>query len=345
MAKKTDEETTEKKILSDDALDKLMNGKEFSYNVTQDPNYVRLRDEYEKEGRQAMRDTIGKASAMTGGYGNSYAQTVGQQVYNDHLGELNKMIPELEDRAYAKYRDQIGDQKDIYSILYGRERDAESDRRYNQEWEHNLEREGIEDKRYDDEIEHRNAREAIEDARYEEQKAAAAAAAETEYNKWLAEFNLKADAQSFSQWLEEAKLDNETAKLAADIAYQNGTLSTNQYRAITDRLQVGVNQQNADTAAYNADTSRINAITNATKAGTKSGLTSLKTAEEVSDAIEAAIAFVMSPNHGSGDIDAWFDAQFGDQADNMYTVVMQTINDNHNNRRSGSKFYVNSEIS
>jgi hypothetical protein len=56
-----------------------------------------------------MRDTTGQAAALAGGYGNSYANQVGNQAYQQHLTALNDNIPQLWDRAYQVYQDQ-GDQ-------------------------------------------------------------------------------------------------------------------------------------------------------------------------------------------------------------------------------------------
>jgi hypothetical protein len=86
----------------------------------------------------AMMDTMGQAAAMTGGYGNSYAQGVGQQAYQGYLQQLNSKIPELYQLAMSKYQMEGNELKDQYSMLgaqeqmdYGRYRDTVSD--YNTE--------------------------------------------------------------------------------------------------------------------------------------------------------------------------------------------------------------------
>lgn len=53
-----------------------------------------------------MEDTVGNASMLTGGYANSYAVTAGQQAYDSYMSKLNDKIPELEQRAYERYRDE-----------------------------------------------------------------------------------------------------------------------------------------------------------------------------------------------------------------------------------------------
>ena len=78
----------------------------FSYDLDADALYQQYRDQYVNQGRMAMRDSMGQASALTGGYGSTYGQAVGQQQYDRYLQELNDLVPELYDRAYKQYQDQ-----------------------------------------------------------------------------------------------------------------------------------------------------------------------------------------------------------------------------------------------
>jgi len=118
----------------DDLLGKVMSRPKFSYDVNQDALYRQARDLYMQNGRQAMKDTIGQASAMTGGYGNSYAASAGNQAYQNYLTQLNGMVPEFYDRALQAYN-QEGDQlAKQYQMLgqreaqdYDRYRDTVSD--------------------------------------------------------------------------------------------------------------------------------------------------------------------------------------------------------------------------
>ena len=65
----------------------------------------------------AMGDAIGQASAMTGGYGNSYAQSVGQQMYQKEMQNLNDIVPELYQMAYDKYNQEGQDLYNQYGML------------------------------------------------------------------------------------------------------------------------------------------------------------------------------------------------------------------------------------
>jgi guanine deaminase len=56
-----------------------------------------------QQGQQAMRDTMGQAAALTGGYGNTYAQQAGEQAYAAYLSRLNDVLPELYGEAYNRF--------------------------------------------------------------------------------------------------------------------------------------------------------------------------------------------------------------------------------------------------
>lgn len=87
--------------------DSLFNYEKFSYDHTSDPVYNSYKDSYMKQGKKAMEDTVGNASALTGGYGNSYATTAGATAYNSHLDKLNDVVPQLYSAAYERYRDEF----------------------------------------------------------------------------------------------------------------------------------------------------------------------------------------------------------------------------------------------
>lgn len=86
--------------------DQIMNRKPFQYDLNGDLLYRQMADQYTRLGQQAMRDTMGQAAALTGGYGNSYAQQVGNQAYQQYLTYLNEQIPSLYDRAYGVWQDE-----------------------------------------------------------------------------------------------------------------------------------------------------------------------------------------------------------------------------------------------
>ena len=89
-----------------DLFGQIMNRPAFQYDVGTDPLFQALNQQYTNLGKMAMRDTMGQAAALTGGYGSSYGQAVGQQTYDRYLQELTGFIPELEGKAYGRYQDE-----------------------------------------------------------------------------------------------------------------------------------------------------------------------------------------------------------------------------------------------
>lgn len=73
----------------------------FVYNAAEDALYQQYVDRYMQGGKQAMIDTMGQAAALTGGYGSSYGQAVGQQTYDNYMLGLNDKLFESYDRAFA----------------------------------------------------------------------------------------------------------------------------------------------------------------------------------------------------------------------------------------------------
>lgn len=118
----------------DALLDKILNRESFSYDFNADPLYQQYKDRYTQQGNLAMQDTMAQAAALTGGYGNSYAQTVGQQTYQGYMQGLNDVIPELRNQAYQMYQDEgdrmtqnLGLMQDAEAINYGQYRDTVAD--------------------------------------------------------------------------------------------------------------------------------------------------------------------------------------------------------------------------
>ena len=147
-----------------DVIGKVMNREKFSYDLNADALYKQYADKFITQGKMAMMDTMGQAQAMTGGYGNSYAQNVGQQAYQGQLQQLNDKIPELYQLALSKYQTEGGQLMDQFSILgamedqsYGRYlddrnfdyqqgRDQVADEQWQKEYEESIRRFDFENK-------------------------------------------------------------------------------------------------------------------------------------------------------------------------------------------------------
>lgn len=153
----------------------------FQYDLSGDALYRQYRQQALRDGKLAMADTMGQAASLTGGYGNSYALTAGQQSYARELQKLNDRIPELynlaletynrqksdlleryrllgeqEDRDYSRYRDTVADWEDEVERLQGdydraadldytRYRDGEKDAQWQAEFDYNRSRDAEKD--------------------------------------------------------------------------------------------------------------------------------------------------------------------------------------------------------
>ncbi len=105
---------------------RIANRKPFSYDIGTDPVYQQYREQYQRQGRLAMQDTMGQSAALTGGYGSTYGEQVGQQAYNAYLQNLNDVVPDLYNAAYNRYRDEGTDLYNQYGLLSDRENQAYS---------------------------------------------------------------------------------------------------------------------------------------------------------------------------------------------------------------------------
>lgn len=106
----------------EETMKNIASRKPFAYNVNEDALYQQYKDRYTQMGKQAMRDTMGQAAALTGGYGNTYAQNVGQQAYGQYMQGLTDKIPELYQLALDKYDRDAAAEKEKYSLY----KDADS---------------------------------------------------------------------------------------------------------------------------------------------------------------------------------------------------------------------------
>lgn len=88
----------------DGLLDQIAGRGPFQYDAARDPLYQQYRAQYMQNGQQAMRDTMGQAAGLTGGYGSSYASVAGNQAYQQHLGQLNDRMLELYNSALGTYQ-------------------------------------------------------------------------------------------------------------------------------------------------------------------------------------------------------------------------------------------------
>lgn len=114
------------------AVKDYANRKPFTYDVNADALYQQYKDQYTKGGRLAMQDTMAQAAAMTGGYGNSYAASAGNQAYQAYMGRLNEAVPQLYQMALSRYQMEDEAARNRYN-LYANE-DARQYGRYTDDY-------------------------------------------------------------------------------------------------------------------------------------------------------------------------------------------------------------------
>ena len=157
----------------DELLGSILDYDEFVYKLEDDPVFQQYASTYLREGDRALNDTLAATAAGAGGM-NSYAVSAAQQAQNYYNTQLTDKVPELygiaydmylkgfeqelnklgvvqglEDTAYGRYRDNVGDwfnNRDFnYNAYvnnrdfnYNKYRDEISDDRYNKEWEYSV---------------------------------------------------------------------------------------------------------------------------------------------------------------------------------------------------------------
>ena len=99
-------------------MDKISNRKAFNYDSDKDPLFQNALASAMSSGQTAMQDTIGQASALTGGYGSSYATSAGNQAYNEFVKGAYEQLPEfykLALDAYTREGDEMYRQLGMYN--------------------------------------------------------------------------------------------------------------------------------------------------------------------------------------------------------------------------------------
>lgn len=91
----------------------------FNYNPNSDATYQQMRDTHFTAGKKAMQDTLGNATALSGGNNNSSAQVAAQQVYNNYAKGVTDAIPQLEQNAYNRYQAEGAQKLQDINLLQG----------------------------------------------------------------------------------------------------------------------------------------------------------------------------------------------------------------------------------
>lgn len=107
-------------------MNQIMNRDKFSYDVDTDPLFQQALAASMNSGKQAMQDTIGQASALTGGYGSTYATSAGNQAYNAFIEDAYNNLPQYYNMARQAYQAEGDEMYKQYSML-----SAEDEKEFN----------------------------------------------------------------------------------------------------------------------------------------------------------------------------------------------------------------------
>ena len=105
----------------DGLMSQIMNREKFSYDMNADALYQQAKDMYTNQANMGMQNAMAQASALTGGYGSSYGQMVGQQAYAQQMQGLNNMLPELYQKALNQYINEGNELYNRYNMVANQE--------------------------------------------------------------------------------------------------------------------------------------------------------------------------------------------------------------------------------
>lgn len=244
----------------DNLYNQLINRGKFSYDFNVDPMYRMYRDQYTTQGKQAMENAIGRASQMTGGYGNSYAQTAGQQIYQQYLQNLNDAIPTLRDQAYQEWKAEADDMKDrlnlantMYQNEYGQYRDKLSDYRDERDYSTNL----YNSERAFDYNRWNNDRNYWNDEFWKERSAEQSNAAASHSSNWQ-----RTESDTTTQYGEHSVTDSSNWSTANSSNWNNSSSATTNWQT---------NLQNTIAQMQQLQQSMTNSMSNSWSSGSGSG--------------------------------------------------------------------------
>lgn len=231
----------------DDVLNRIMNREDFSYDLNGDALYQMYKDQYMLQGQQAMMDTMGQAAAMTGGYGNSYAQGVGQQAYQGYLQQLNDRVPELyqlaldqynregenlynqyglymdrENQDYGRYMDTVANQQWQQQFDYNAQQDSIANQQWQQQFEHGVQQDNISNEQWQQAFDYGAQQDAISNEQWQQAFDYGAQQDAISNQQWQQSFdyNAQQDAISNNQW--QQAFDTGNSQWEQEFAFNQG---------------------------------------------------------------------------------------------------------------------------
>ncbi len=279
----------------------------FSYDPAQDALYRQYRDQYLTQGYDAMLDAMGQAAALTGGYGNTYAQGVGQQAYNGYLQKLGAVMPELYDLAYDRYQDEGQQILNQYSMMQGMADDAYG--RYQDQlqngWQHVQYQQGREDEEYDRQVQ-------AEQTEYDRQQ--------DEYDRQQAEEQQEYDRQQDEYDRQQAEEQQEYDRQQDEYDRQQAE-EQNAYDREQDEYDR--QQQEAETA-YDRQQDAYDQLVDLIAAGHRPTPEELEAAGMTQEQADALLSFHGYSVGGSSDTPSYSGGTSGVSADNI-RIIQQAL--------------------
>ena len=219
--------------MADDAMNRILNRKDFEYDMNADALYNQYKDQYIRSGKRAMQDTIAANNQAAGAYGNTYGVTAASQAYQNYLLGLNDKIPELYALAESRYNKEGEDLYNKYGLLsgrdeteYGRQGDLVSQAQNDRNYYYNAEADSY-NRDYnawgnDRDFGYNGYRNGISDNQWQSQFDES----KRQYDTSLAEQQRQYDSNLAYQ-REQAAYDNAIALMKASIGSTSGGNSTN----------------------------------------------------------------------------------------------------------------------
>jgi hypothetical protein len=204
----------------------------FSYDMNNDAFYNQYAQQYANNAKLAMEDTVGQVSALTGGYGNSYAATAGQAMYNQQMEGLNDRATELYQLALQQYNAEGDRLANLYSMTanaYGMEQDRinseiaeaqwnaefdEAQRQYNLNMAYNASRALVGDAQWAAGYAFDASRAAVSDAQWEKSFAYQADRDKVSDSQWQQSFDYQKERDNVSD-----------SQFAQEMAYKYAALN------------------------------------------------------------------------------------------------------------------------
>lgn len=245
----------------DDTLSQILNRDKFSYDINEDAMYQQLAQQYALYGKQAMMDTVGQVSGLTGGYGNSYAQSAGQQAYQNYLQQLNDRVPEFYQMALTRYNQQGEDLLNRYGMLaqqegqdYARYQDnmnaylselnrLQEEARYADETEYGRYMDWVAQQRYQQELAYQQEQDRIAQEQWQKQYDESVRQWQTEWDENQRRYEESKNAAAYSVGSGGGDDSDEGDELATETRYPTDSERAEIVGKITDELAV---QRGAD---------------------------------------------------------------------------------------------------